>query len=626
MDENDTSEDAIDGMGAIKFTDEQVSDYFGPSSNIAFLRHISEAFAQASGQRQVTKATLNPSNPTADWVRVTHAQGDISGNALNPSEDGINIYALPSETRTWVLINEYFQKTGQLLPIIHEASFRETFIEMKRSNFTATRRTWLGLVNIILALGCTLIVDGDDTAKERIAESDVYCQRANRLCEREPRRSISLELVQYLLLMGQYLQGTQKSVQAWTVHCLAISTAFQLGLHSPRTNAGFPPVEGEVRKRVWFGCILLDRTLSMTFGRPCIISEKHVRLELPSANIQIMGQTPDSAAIQHMDARYFQATIKLNNILYEVLDTCYEQNIGPAETHADAEILSITLKGDQQLDEWRSQIVPALGLRILHTPLVSQDLGNFELKDKIVERFNLVLSLRFHNLRILNHRRILEKFLDSTNGVNDVEASMIRQVYVSSIETCLESSINIVAIVHHVVLSHGWRRDLLGAWNYSLFYTFNAGLVLIAALLVAVKGSGTERVQTLPSWKYLDNAMTYVNMAVEALQNLDQGNRVVQGIVDYLSHLAMACSSLLSNNPGTTHNVTNVNQHDPHAATGNSLRPQQAPQAGASYRAFSQQPEVFNMESNLSGFMLDTDVDSFFRLSDPDSLDLNGFL
>lgn len=170
----------------------------GPSSNIAFLRHISEAFAQASGQRQVTKATLNPSNPTADWVRVTHAQGDISGNALNPSEDGINIYALPSETRTWVLINEYFQKTGQLLPIIHEASFRETFIEMKRSNFTATRRTWLGLVNIILALGCTLIVDGDDTAKERIAESDVYCQRANRLCEREPRRSISLELGEHL--------------------------------------------------------------------------------------------------------------------------------------------------------------------------------------------------------------------------------------------------------------------------------------------------------------------------------------------------------------------------------------------------------------------------------------------
>ncbi len=47
----------------------------------------------------------------------------------------------------------------------------------------------------------------------------------------------------------------------------------------------------------------------MTFGRPCIIPEKYVKLELPSADIQIMGQTPDSGAVQRMDARYFQATM-----------------------------------------------------------------------------------------------------------------------------------------------------------------------------------------------------------------------------------------------------------------------------------------------------------------------------
>lgn len=65
--------------------------------------------------------------------------------------------------------------------------------------------------------------------------------------------------VQYLLILGQYLQGTQKSVRAWTVHGQAITIAFQLGLHSPKTNKGFPPLEGEIRKRVWFGCVLLDR-------------------------------------------------------------------------------------------------------------------------------------------------------------------------------------------------------------------------------------------------------------------------------------------------------------------------------------------------------------------------------
>lgn len=66
-------------------------------------------------------------------------------------------------------------------------------------------------------------------------------------------------IVQYLLVQGQYLQGTQKSVQAWTTHGLAISAAFQLGLHSPEANRRFSPVESEIRKRTWFGCILLDR-------------------------------------------------------------------------------------------------------------------------------------------------------------------------------------------------------------------------------------------------------------------------------------------------------------------------------------------------------------------------------
>jgi hypothetical protein len=66
-------------------------------------------------------------------------------------------------------------------------------------------------------------------------------------------------LVQYLLLMGQYLQGTQKSIQAWTIHGLAVKAALQLGLHSSEALRRFPPLEREIRKRTWFGCVVLDR-------------------------------------------------------------------------------------------------------------------------------------------------------------------------------------------------------------------------------------------------------------------------------------------------------------------------------------------------------------------------------
>jgi hypothetical protein len=68
-----------------------------------------------------------------------------------------------------------------------------------------------------------------------------------------------ITIVQYLLLMGQYLQGTQKSIQTWTIHGLAVKAAFQLGLHSSEASKRLSPLEREIRKRVWFGCIVLDR-------------------------------------------------------------------------------------------------------------------------------------------------------------------------------------------------------------------------------------------------------------------------------------------------------------------------------------------------------------------------------
>lgn len=59
--------------------------------------------------------------------------------------------------------------------------------------------------------------------------------------------------------MSQYLQGTQKSIRAWSVHGLAVKAAFQLGLQSSEASAEFSPLEREVRKRTWYGCVVLDR-------------------------------------------------------------------------------------------------------------------------------------------------------------------------------------------------------------------------------------------------------------------------------------------------------------------------------------------------------------------------------
>lgn len=214
--EIDTSENAVDGMGAMQFTDEEDCGFYGlyhsptkvkminsdlgPTSNIAFMRHISRAISRANSE------SIDPRSPSSNGQmgggimsvsKSQRNQTDHHNDNQTRKGNGVNIYALPLEERTWELIRKYFLKTGQLIPFVHEKSFCETYFEMKRSNFTKVRKTWLGLLNIILAMGATLSIEGTMSSEQRIKESDIYYQRANGLCDKESRRTISLEMGEY---------------------------------------------------------------------------------------------------------------------------------------------------------------------------------------------------------------------------------------------------------------------------------------------------------------------------------------------------------------------------------------------------------------------------------------------
>jgi hypothetical protein len=115
-------------------------------------------------------------------------------------------------------------------------------------------------------------------------------------------------LVQLLILMGQYLQGTQKSSQTWKIHGLSVRAAFQLGLQSSDLARAFPALDREIRKRTWFGCIQLDRTLSMTFGRPAAIPDVYVRMELPVDFSAYPGVVVQDPTKELLSVGFFNAT------------------------------------------------------------------------------------------------------------------------------------------------------------------------------------------------------------------------------------------------------------------------------------------------------------------------------
>lgn len=194
-------------------------------------------------------------------------------------EPPLNLYTLPPAEQALRLINGYFENTGLLFPYIHRDRFISEYNHLSSTNLRSVRKSWLGVLNMVLALSINVRYPSELSQQERTAESKVFFLRAMALCEGQIRSTASLEIgthrspiapfsdvqpltcgaVQFLLLVSHYLQGTESSIQTWNFHGLAVKAAYRLGLHSKHALDQYGPLEREMRLRTWHTCVLLDR-------------------------------------------------------------------------------------------------------------------------------------------------------------------------------------------------------------------------------------------------------------------------------------------------------------------------------------------------------------------------------
>ena len=475
--------DPTDAMGAMIFTEEEDFGFFGPSSNIAFTRHISQAVARVTQSRQ-TWTTPGTEESLRFAGRMTRDSGPASP-VRRPQgiEHGkpktVDIYFVPAEAEIRRLMKSYFDYIGSLYPYVHEATFSRTYEETRRNNFKEVRRTWLALFNMVLALATGVPYNSDVTVQQRTERADVFYQRAMILCKEQMTRGTSLEVVQFLLLVVQHLQGTRQSLQTWTVHGLAVKAALQLGLHSNEALKRFSPLDREIRKRTWYACVVLDRVLSMTFGRPSTIHEDYVRADLPSNYPESLPTTTLTSASETVSLEFFNATIILYRIMWKVIHLLYGGNLGSDDQTDVFDNITNLFSLEKQLTEWKGSLPPSLTVR------ESWELSKHREENLPVwERSRVVLTLRYHNVRILVHRPILVRFLDLAGTENQDEqyVALLQQVGFNSVQTCVQAASEIVGLVNLVVHSTGVQRKFLGAWWFTIYYS-TYRLDLICSLL-----------------------------------------------------------------------------------------------------------------------------------------------
>lgn len=218
--------------------------YFGSSSVGPFTTQIRRAIdaCQCSGE-STSSPRPGPQLPTPSTAtsRVHDTQK-----------------VLPTRKQADYLVRIYWEVVDPLYPFLDrpcwEASCRALFdgspIGTDKNIFHAT-------LNVLLAIS-TQFVESQSIALRDNA-SRVYFGRAQDLVPLNTWEPGSVELVQYLLLVSQYLQSTEQPHQTWIVVAYAVRIAQSLGLHLSESSEHSNPQDRELLRAVWYGCVLMDR-------------------------------------------------------------------------------------------------------------------------------------------------------------------------------------------------------------------------------------------------------------------------------------------------------------------------------------------------------------------------------
>ncbi|KAL3461942.1 fungal-specific transcription factor domain-containing protein [Aspergillus heterothallicus] len=542
------SHDPTDGMGVLVFGDEEDRTYFGPSSNISFTTDLSRTLKRLSRSRgnfepggshtslfdfHIARVS-RPSSP------VPYSNPWVGNNADLNSTPTSSIFYLPPDDETLALIDRYFADKGLLYPYIHEESFRENYAQLKR-NHTVTRRTWLGVLNIVLALATLTTVHPAGHAEKRRADAEAFHQRANALCAEHVMNGASLEIVQYLLLVTQYMQGTRSSSLTWTTHGLAVKIALQLGLHSAEASKSYSHVEREMRKRTWFGCVVLDRNLSMTFGRPVSIPDHYSRLEAPVYydSFEVRQRQIEARQRCRYSTDSFNASIRLSSVINKALESLYDSNLGSDEKIPDYELITRVLRLRHSLQEWVSQLPSHMGLITARECLT--DIG----RNPTIDRFRIILTMRYHNIRLLIHRVVLVRLCEYIDDGDDLnhDTLALQDIIRSTVQISLESATEIINILGTLAEAQWAQRGLLGVWWCTLYHTFDAALVIFTIFLLANRST----LVTLPSPHSAESLKHAFFGSISPLRQIDLGNQTIEKCCGRLEKLCSVWNVLDSN-------------------------------------------------------------------------------
>lgn len=153
------------------------------------------------------------------------------------------------------LLSHYHSSVHVYAPHLHWPTFTQEYENVYRSgSFHQATHIWVSVFYGVLACGTLMDPQPNSSAGE--ADGAAYLE----LCIRNINTwsdELSLDTVRTSLLISIYFIETNLRSAGWMWVGAAVRTAQEIGLHTDR--GPYPPLEGEMRRRVWWSIYHWDR-------------------------------------------------------------------------------------------------------------------------------------------------------------------------------------------------------------------------------------------------------------------------------------------------------------------------------------------------------------------------------
>ena len=320
-DEVSPSEHSVHAIIGAALDEDSREGFFGSSSAATFMQNVKKMVQQKvgglSGQPASSQHIQTQTSPTSGH------------NTLQPKPVE---YVLPSRRRADILMSCYWRYVHVLYPYVDKMQMEEDYEKLWKAEDSVTdERSFMCMINVVFALSSQ--IDDSTPIEDRRQSAHVFYVRARELLDIVETGSV--RSVQTLLLLGQYYQSTSEPHPCWIFTGLAIHTAQSLGLHLAETSECVVDIKTrELLRKVWHGCILMDRVVSMTYGRPCTIGPKAalaVPLPLPIDEEYLVHETLQGQPVQTQVVEFYVLSLKLYEIMHDIIFTFYSVNTQPCQ-------------------------------------------------------------------------------------------------------------------------------------------------------------------------------------------------------------------------------------------------------------------------------------------------------